>query len=149
MLPNALEDLATGFESFLKKIAIVKYEGDTIKLRGDGVHYVGLLHTPLGALLEGKVGKSAKSNASLLLSPVVTFAYDDKSIRSSIYNYTRLVRNGVHISEQKSLFDIMRLFSIVMAGYLLATEENLCLIREKTDPLFRYLKHFQESFFQR
>jgi len=62
-LPNALEDLATGFESFLKKITTVKYGEDTIKLRGDGVNYVGLLHTPIGELLLGKVGKIPKSNA--------------------------------------------------------------------------------------
>ncbi len=145
-LPTALEDLATGFESFLKKIATVKYGEDIIKLRGDGVNYVGLLHTPLGELLIGKVGKISKSNAPILFAPVVTFAYSDNTIRTSIYNHIRQLRNEIHVATQKSLFDIMRLFRIVTAGYLFAVEENIHILREKTDPLFCYLKHIQESF---
>lgn len=145
-LPDALEDLATGFESFLKKIATVKYEEDTIKLRGDGENYVGLLHTPLGELLIGKVGKIPKSSAPILFAPVVTFTYSDNTIRTSIYNHIRHLRNEIHVAAQKSLFDIMRLFRIVTAGYLFAVEENIHLLREKTDPLFCYLKHIQESF---
>jgi len=53
-LNGALEDLATGFESFLKKLGVLRYEKDTIKLYGDGVNYQGLLHTALGTLLVGK-----------------------------------------------------------------------------------------------
>ena len=56
-LQGALDDLATGFESYLKKIAVLRYEGDTIRLNGDGINYHGLLHTPLGSILEGKVAK--------------------------------------------------------------------------------------------
>ena len=145
-LPNALEDLATGFESFLKKIATVKYGEDTIKLRGDGENYVGLLHTPLGELLIGKVGKVPKSSAPIVFAPIVTFAYSDNTIRAGIYNHIRHLRNEIHVAAQKSLFDIMRLFRMVMAGYLFAVEENIHLLREKTDPLFCYLKHIQESF---
>lgn len=61
ILPNALEDLATGFESFLKKIATVKYGEDTIKLQGDGVNYVGLLHTPLEPCTEGLSGDTMRA----------------------------------------------------------------------------------------
>ena len=74
-LPGALEDLSTAFESYLKKVAVIKAKNDLIKLLGDGVAYLGLVHTPLGGLLEGKVAKSNPRNNSIptLLAPIVTF----------------------------------------------------------------------------
>src|SRR5207248_9247426 len=78
-----------------KKIATVKYGEDTIKLRGDGENYVGLLHTPLGELLIGKVGKVPKSSAPIVFAPIVTFAYSDNTIRAGIYNHIRHLRNEI------------------------------------------------------
>lgn len=147
-LPSALEDLATGFESYLKKIAVLRYECDTVKLHGDGINYLGLLHTTLGPLLEGKVAKVNPRDTSIpiLNAPVVTFTYRRSNIRETIYDRVRILRNEIHEASQKSYLDLFRLFQIAAAGYLFALEENFCLIRQRVDPLFSYLMMLEEEF---
>lgn len=147
-LPRALEDLSTGFESFLKKIAVVRYETDPVRLRGDGTNYAGLLHTTLGKLLQGTVSKINPRDTSVppLHAPVVTFSYAGTGMPETIHNRMRGLRNEIHTTPERSLLDLMRLFRIASASYLFATEENLSLIREKVDPLFIYLADVKERF---
>ena len=147
-MPEALEDLATGFEAFLKKIAVVRYGVDSVEFRGDGTNYLGLLHTTMGNLLSGRVEKANPRDRTLpnLHAPVVSFSYGEDNIRDSVYNRTRLLRNQVHTAPTRTILDLMRLFRITAAAYLLAVEENINHIRKKIDPLFMYLSKLEERF---
>ncbi len=147
-LPAALEALATGFESFLKKTATLRYATDPIRLSGDGVHYLGLLHTPLGGLLTGRVAKVNPRDGSIppLLAPIVTFTYAESNVRETVYNHTRNLRNEVHVAPVRSILEMLRLFRTAVAAYLFALEENLPLIRSKVDPIFVYLTKIEGSF---
>lgn len=147
VLPGAIEDLATGFESFVKKIAVIKYGKEPIKLRGDDVRYIGLLNTPLGSLLEGRVGKVNAHIGAIppLYAPVVTFSYSGEGVRNSVYDQVRHLRNEIHISLEKSILELLRVFRIVAAAYIFATEENLRMLRELVDPIFSYALKLENS----
>lgn len=147
-LNEAIEDLSTGFESFLKMIALIKYETDNIRLRGDGINYIGLLHTNLGGLLEGKVSKINLRNGKIpvLSAPIVTFTYNESNIRETIYNHTRKLRNEVHCTPERSLSELIFLFRLITASYIFALEENIQVIRKKLDPLFIYLVELQDTY---
>jgi len=147
-LPSAVEDLSTGFESFLKKIAVIRYGSDRLRLHGDGVNYIGLLHTPLGGLLEGKVAKVNKYDKSVgdLHAPLVTFTYAESNVRETVYNHVRNLRNKIHNAPKHSLLELMQYFRLASAAYLFATEENLLAIRSKIDPLFTYLSTIRDSY---
>jgi hypothetical protein len=100
-LAQAIDDIATGFERLLKKIACVRYAKDPLSLRGDGVQYAGLLKTTLGGLLLGLVGKTNPRDRSIpdLRAPVVTFTTGGTDIRSALYEYARRLRNDIHLAK--------------------------------------------------
>lgn len=133
-----IEALSTGFESFLKKIAVLKYKGDTVRLYGDGTQYIGILDTSLGKLLEGEVGKHRGSRAPKLYAPIVSFTYAKDNVREGIYEKVRGIRNEVHISPLRSIWEALDLFKILLAAYLFAIEENLKLIKEEVNKLYIY-----------
>jgi hypothetical protein len=147
-LPSAIEDLSTGFESFLKKIAVMRYAGDDLRIHGDGIKYKGLLNTALGELLEGKVEKVSKRDKSVtdLCAPLVTFTYAEANIRETVYNHVRKLRNGVHCAPEYSLLELVQFFHLATAAYLFALEENLLFIRKRIDPVFIYLASIREGF---
>ena len=147
-LSLGLEDLATVFESFLKKIAVVKYQGDTTRLVGDGTNYSGILHTTLGGVLEGKVAKVNKHSRSTpdLSAPIVAFTYRQSNIRETVYNFARFERNKVHSASKLTLLELMQAFRVVCAAYLFAVEENFVLLRNTVDPLFIYLAKLRDAF---
>jgi len=137
-LPRAIENLATAFESFLKKIALIKYSDQTVILYGDGLNYAGYLKTTLGKLLAGKVEK-LKRNAPDLSAPIVSFSYSGVTISELIYNEARELRNDVHNAKLPTIVECISVFKTVVSAYLFALNENISLIRKKVSPLFIYM----------
>ena len=144
---TALEELAVGFESFLKKLAVMKYGARSVELCGDGTRYKGLLETSLGGLLEGQVAKIKPRDASIpfFRAPLVSFSYSGSTVRDAVYGRTRELRNEIHEAPARTLFDVLRLFRTIVAAYLFAVEENLPLIRRHADPRFRYLRRLSDD----
>jgi hypothetical protein len=148
-LPSAIEDLSTGFESFLKKIAVIRYAGDNLRIHGDGIRYKGLLSTSLGKLLEGKVEKVRDAKVSDLSAPLVTFSttypYHLVNIPETVYGHVHVLRNEVHVAPEHTTAELWRDLTLAAAAYLFALEENLLLIRKRIDPVFIYLASIREN----
>jgi hypothetical protein len=105
-LPDCVEKLAATLESFLKKIAFLRYRTDTLRWNGDGANYVGIINTTLADLIRGFVGKSkAGASAPDLLAPIV----DCRGTKGAIYGKARGVRNNVHRAQDYSLAEIIAL----------------------------------------
>jgi len=142
-LPDCVERLAATFESFLKKIALVRYGTDELRWSGDGVTYVGLVNTMLADLIRGIVGKTkAGASATDLSAPVV----DSRGTKGAVYGKARDVRNNVHRSQDYTLAEIIALARTVLASYLMAVEDNKLLIRQTIYPQYRYLQKVVDAF---
>lgn len=147
-LTLALEDLATGFESFLKKIAIYKFKDSPELIYGDGTNYLGLISTTLGSILRGKVAKKDPRNRSIpeLNALTVNFNSSSQSISNVIYTYSNNLRNEIHLSPSKSIFDLIKNFQYITAAYLFALEENIKILRSLIDPKFINLEKLKRDF---
>lgn len=142
-LPDCVERLAATFESFLKKIAFLRYRGDALRWSGDGANYVGLVNTTLADLVRGLVGKTkAGVSAADLLAPII----DSRGTKGAIYGKAREVRNNVHRAQDYSLAETIALARTVLASYLLAVEDNSQLIEQTIYPQYRYLQKVVEAF---
>lgn len=142
-LPDCVERLAATFESFLKKIAFVRYGSDVVRWSGDGVTYVGLVNTMLAELIRGIVGKTkAGALASDLSAPIV----DSRGTKGAVYGKVRDVRNNVHRSQDYTLAEIIALARTVLASYLLAVEDNKLPIEQTIYPQYRYLQKAVDAF---
>ena len=146
-LQGLCQELATGFEGFLKKIAYLRYLGDAVRVHGDGVQYHGLLHTTLGGLLYGQVAKVEK-HATNLTAPVVTFTPAQSTIRERVYDQARIARNRIHHAPLTAIGELWSQVRVVVAALLFALDENLPLIRERFDPIFAYLRRTVTAFKQ-
>jgi len=142
-LPDCVEKLAATLESFLKKIAFIRYRTDTLRWSGDGANYVGIVNTTMADLIRGFVGKSkAGESAPDLLAPIV----DCRGTKGAIYGKAREVRNNVHRAQDYSLAEIIALARTVLASYLLAIEDNKLVIEQTIYPQYRYLQKVVEAF---
>ncbi len=148
-LNTAIENIATGFESFLKLIAELKYgNSEPLKYKGNGVQYLGLLSTTMGKLLEGKVEKVNPRDNSIpnLLAPIVTFSYTSVNIRDKIYDNIRQLRNEVHLTPSRSMNELFKHFRDCISAYFFAIEENIAIIRPFVDPVFGYLQNLKTDY---
>ena len=142
-LPDCVEKLAATLESFLKKIAYIRYRTDTLRWSGDGTNYVGIVNTTLADLIRGLVGKTRAGETSPdLLAPIV----DCRGTKGAIYGKAREVRNNVHRAQDYSLAEIIALARNVLASYLLAIEDNSLLVEQTIYPQYRYLEKVVAAF---
>jgi len=142
-LPDCVEKLAATFESFLKKIAFLRYKSDTLRWNGDGVNYIGLVNTTLADLIRGLVGKTKAGQSTADVSaPIV----DARGTKGAIYGKAREVRNNVHRAQDYSLAETIALARTVLASYLLAVEDNRQVIEQSIYPQYRYLQKVVEAF---
>lgn len=142
-LPDCVERLAAAFESFLKKIAFLRYKNDVLRWNGDGVNYVGLVNTTLADLIRGLVGKTKTGALAVdIAAPII----DARGTKGAIYGKTRDVRNNVHRAQDYSLAEIIALARTVLASYLLAIEDNVQVIEQTVYPQYRYLQRVVEAF---
>lgn len=148
-LSNGIETLSAGFESFLKKIAEVKFGQDSILFKGDGVDYLGFVKTTLGKLLQGEVAKVNPKDTRIpkLVQPIVAFSYSSPLIKDKVYNYIRLLRNEVHVSPNRTISECLTSFKHCVSAYFYATHENISIIRQTVDPVFIYLDSTRKKFY--
>jgi hypothetical protein len=146
-LEDSLEKLATGFESFLKKIAFIKFAELDPKIMYGDLDYKGFIHTTLGNLMIGKVDKVQRnSSAPNLLHPIITYTFSDSSYRGVAYNKTRELRNKIHNSRSLSRVECIEMYVVIVTSYLFAVQENLGIINLTINPLFDYLTRIINDF---
>ena len=140
VLTTAVSQLSTAFEPYLKKIGLLKYKGDHLRLYADS-QYLGIMDCTLGILLQGTLPKRNKRGPALPAVPIplVTFSYTPTTAREEVYEKTRIIRNEVHQSRETLLPTLMHQLAVVLSAFLLAVQENLPLIRVHVDPLFSRL----------
>jgi hypothetical protein len=139
-LPGALEDLATGFESFLKKIAVVKYRKEPHYILYGDANYKGLLHTALGNLMTGTIDLTKKKDPPPTIKrPIIDYKHPPFNIQQQAYHRTKEVRNDIHVTKDRTFSESVHIFKEIVASYLFAVEENLQIIQNTIDPAFKYL----------
>ena len=143
-LAAVVEELSTAFESYLKKIALLRYEGDITRLYGNA-DYVGLIGSTLGPLIDGKVAKNRGPVRRGSFRTNSNVARPLTNVRDNVYDACRSERNNVHITLNRPMTVLWEQIRIIFAAFLFATEENAQLIREKLDPIARYLARIKEQ----
>jgi hypothetical protein len=137
-LSSSIETLAANFESFLKKIAYLKYKGT--KYWEGFEHCAGVKETTLYNLLTGKINnkRSAPQEAQLIEipEPLVDFT----SIKRAVLDFTREIRNQLHNSVEYSREELFRFSNIVIQCYLIAVEDNLAFLKRQFLPEYKYLQ---------
>ena len=137
---NAVNQLAPAFESYLKKLGCLVYEGYDQRLNGD-LQYVGIMELTLGKLLEGRLAKRNKGGPALpdVLVKLVPFSYSPATAEEHLYAFIREVRNDVHESRSFALAETTRRQNATLFCFLHSLQENLIAIRPAIDPMFRRL----------
>jgi hypothetical protein len=137
---NAVNQLAPAFESYLKKLGCLVYEGDNQRLNGD-LQYVGIMELTLGKLLEGRLAKRNKGGPALpdLSVRLVPFSYTPATAEEHLYGFIREVRNDVHESRSFALAETTRRQNATLFCFLHSLQKNLIAIRPAIDPMFHRL----------
>lgn len=130
--PSAIELLATNFESFIKKIAFIKYKNDYPEFWiGDEV-YKGISKSNFGELLKSSLfPKEEIANEAIAPKPYPSILLDFKGIKQAIYDETRKIRNNVHIAKDYSSIELVTSLNVVLGAYLLAVEDNIDFLKSK------------------
>lgn len=128
-LPSSVELLAANFESFLKKIAFLKYNGDHPELWNGDKAYKGISDSTMYEILESSL--SPKENTESAASKQYpTDLVEKRGFKKAIYNELRLIRNSVHYAKDYDRISVIKSANTVIAGYLFAVEDNLVCLRK-------------------
>lgn len=125
-LPIAIEGLAQKYESFLKKIGYLKYQG-TDFWSGNAISS-GLTGTDLKKLCDGiisnKYGKEDYEPLKLD-NPIINY----KGVSRSLIDFMRTnLRNAVHYAPEINRKHLIPYSEIVIVIYLLAIQDNIKLL---------------------
>lgn len=139
-LASSIEGLATNFESFLKKIGLIKF-GDGTLWNGDGI-YKGIKKCMLYELIEGKASKiDSKSNIEDFKefpSPLVINSGTSKAI----LDFVRIeLRNAVHSANPYTRAQLIQYSNLVLGSYLIAINDNLTFFKKMFFQEFAYLEN--------
>lgn len=125
-LPIAIEGLAQKFESFLKKIGYIRYNG-TDFWHGNEISE-GLTGTTLKLLCEGKISnKFGKDHIDPLVLDFPLFNYSGLS--RSLIDFMRInLRNAVHYAPTINRKLILPYSELVIINYLLVIKDNVNIL---------------------
>jgi hypothetical protein len=125
-LPIAIEGLAQKYESFLKKIGYLKYQG-TDYWSGNAISS-GLTGTTLKMLCDGNISnKYGKEDYEPLKldNPIINY----KGVARSLIDFMRTnLRNAVHYAPNINRKHLIPYSEIVIVIYLLAIQDNIKLL---------------------
>ena len=138
-LASSLELLATNFESFIKRIAYLKYNPHYPEYwNGDGI-YKGITKSSLGELLNSALYPVDSTDSSISPKPYPSPLLDFKGIKQAIYDKTREIRNHVHIAKEYSNIELISSINLVLGTYLLAIQDNKEFLSQILLPEFKLL----------
>ena len=130
-----LFQLASGFEQFLKLIALVRYGHSRPELLYEGDEHVGFFKTCIGGLLQGKPDTKRNKTTSTN-GRIVVFNDKLRDIASCAFDETRRIRNRIHDPWAMTPFEILQSAKTVFAAYLFAADQNL----NKLSAVYRYFE---------
>jgi hypothetical protein len=143
-LPGAIEGLATNFESFLKKIAFIKFENQVL-WKGDGV-YKGITKCTLFELIEGKSSKISPNvpgdDFKFFPSPIVNNTGTSKGILDFVRSE---LRNAVHSANPYTRAQLIQYSNLVLGAYLIAVNDNVLFFKKRFFPEINYLETIVNS----
>ncbi|GAA4334406.1 NACHT domain-containing protein [Flaviaesturariibacter amylovorans] len=141
-LPSAIEGLATTFESFLRKLAYIKYPFELWQGNED---YKGIAKCTLYDLIVGKLPpKDPKSNLPDLDFPAPLVS--GSGVSKAILDFVRgELRNAVHSARNYNRTQLIQYSNLVLGAYLIAVYDNKKFLQLKFFPEFNYLEGIVRS----
>jgi hypothetical protein len=147
-LPIAIEGLAQKFESFLKKIAFIKYKDKDPRYFYGDKYTKGINGTSLGKLCEGILENTEKGDIESIIPlelPDKLFNY--KGVNRYFADFVRTeLRNKVHYSQEYPRNEIILLSEIVVVLYLLTVQDNREFLSNVFIKESKYLHSISERF---
>lgn len=138
-MASAIEGLAATFESFLKKIALLKFEEQKI-IEGDR-DYKGINKCSLYELIEGFASRKDEGNENIPeRREFPTRLVPSSGTEKEILDYMRAeLRNAVHYAKSYNRIQLISYSNIVLGSYLIAIKENEDDLKKKLFKEFDYL----------
>jgi hypothetical protein len=144
-LSQAVENLATNFESFLKLLAAIRFKGDTFFERLPDTHY-SIGQSTLSDLIKGVIPSKDQQNRYTEALQYPTPLLSKQGFNVAIYNYVVAdIRNNVHYAKEYSLIEQARLTNIVLGAYFLALSDNLEFLRKQFFIEYRYIRRVTDD----
>jgi hypothetical protein len=138
-LASAIEGLATNFESFLKKIALIKFD-DAVAWNGSD-NYKGIKKCTLFELIEGKASKVDPRIDGPEFKDFPLPIVNNSGTSKGILDFVRSeLRNSVHSANPYSRTQLIQYSNLVLGAYLIAINDNLDFFKKKFFPEFSYLE---------
>jgi hypothetical protein len=138
-MPNAIINLATLFETYVRKIAYIKF-GDNELFYGNNDHK-GIIKSSLHDLLESSLSNKHDERNKEIRIPFPSKLVPDNSISIAVLNYLREnIRNDIHNASSYNREKILINYNIVLVSYYIVTLHNLTAIRHYFFKEIKYLK---------
>jgi hypothetical protein len=140
-ISNAIEGLATNFEPFLKKIALVRFPGNE-NWNGDLV-YCGINKTTLDDLLNSRFSfKDYRNVNNHTVKEFPDALINYKGISRAILDFVRQsLRNAVHEAKDYNRVQKIQYSNYVIAIYLIAVNDNKQFLQRFLYPEYAYLEN--------
>lgn len=147
-IPIAIEGLSQKYESFLKKIAYLKYKDKDPRYFYGDKHTKGINGTGLGRLCEGILDNTERANLDGIIPlELPDKLLDYKGINRYFADYVRTeLRNKVHYSKEYPRNEIILLSEIVVVLYLITIQDNFQFLSNLFIKESRYINSIAEQF---
>jgi hypothetical protein len=143
-LPLAIETLATTFESFLRKIAYLKY-GKTAIWLGDE-NYEGIKKSSLADLISSELPIKYNAAPGLTRKKYPEPLIDNTKVKGAILNFVReQLRNAIHQTKQYTRVELIKFSNYAVGVYYLAIDDNRDFLKKIFYPEFSYIAHLLEN----
>lgn len=143
-LGSSIERLATNYESFLKKIAILKFNNSSCWI-GD-MNYKGINECTLWELLESKASARKGFDDIPAFRDFPTPIVSKTQPSFGILDYIRSdLRNNVHDAKLYTRTELAQLTNLVLGAYLIGIIDNLAFFKKKFFPEFSYLENITNN----
>jgi hypothetical protein len=138
-MPNAIINLATLFETYLRKIAYIKLNDDEL-FYGNNDHR-GIIKSSLHDLLDSSLPNKNDERNKEIRIPLPSKLVPDDSTLMAVLNYLREnIRNDIHNASSYNREKILTNYNIVLVSYYIVTLHNLNSIRHYFFKEIKYLK---------
>lgn len=147
-LPIAIEGLAQKYESFIKKIAYLKYKDKDPRYFYGDKHTKGITGTTLASLCEGILHNTDKGEAEGAIQiELPDKLLDYRGVKRYFADFVRNeIRNKVHVSQEYQRNELILLSEIVLVLYFITVQDNHIFLSNLFLKESRYLISVAEQF---
>lgn len=142
--PGAIENLATNFESFLRKLAYLRYY-NTAWWTGDDT-YTGISTSTLADLLAGSLSPRIDTPEGTPRKRYPETLVDATGTQGAIFDFVRSkLRNGVHYARQYNRVELAKYANHALGAYLIAIDHNRQFLKQILSPEYLYLQDILQN----